>query len=206
MADPLSLLPKQWETDQCAGDPSVAALAAIRYWWDIFQFPQLNLVKLHFLINWRERQQILNLELPAALAPAKVSAMVPGAVEQRPTSGDEQLYLQLRLFGNLLRIVLIHSAPYSRHDPNKVQEDSLEAWQDQGRKERIFLLTAQSGSCIEQSFDRLSNEVQSPAEYAIDPRHKDTARWENSSLMIFPVFVEDVKKNSPHFQNNTALY
>ena len=128
---------------------------------DIHEFPQLNIVKLHFVINWREHQQILKLEVPTALASAKVSAMVPGAVEQRPTSGDEEPYqdwiaLEGQIGGstytlglvnnctysydcldNLLRTILIRSAPYARHNPNKVQLDSLQAWEDQGRQERI---------------------------------------------------------------------
>lgn len=180
---------------------------------DISQFPQLNVVKLHFVIDWRERQQILKLGVPTALASAKVSAMVPGAIESRPTSGDEEPYqdwvaLEGQIGGstytvgllnnctysydcldNLLRTILIRSAPYARHDPNKVQPDSLDAWQDQGRQERVFWLTARRGSCLEQNFDRLANELQSPAEYVMDSRHKGTAAWQESFLQISPSTV-----------------
>lgn len=180
---------------------------------DIHQFPQMNLVKLHFVINWREHQQILKLEIPTALASAKVSAMVPGAVEQRPTSGDEEPYqdwialdgqiggstYSLGLVNNgtysydcldhLLRTILIRSAPYARHNPNKVQEDSLQAWEDQGRQERIFWLTARRGNCLEQNFDRLANELQTPTEYVMDSRHKGVAPWQASFFEITPPTV-----------------
>lgn len=180
---------------------------------DIHQFPQLNLVKLHFVINWREHQQILKFEIPTALASAKVSAMVPGAVEQRPTSGDEEPYqdwiaLEGQIGGstytvglvnnctysydcldNLLRTILIRSAPYARHNPNKVQQDSLQAWEDQGRQERIFWLTGRRGNCLEQSFDRLSNELQTPTEYVMDSRHGGVAPWQGSFFEISPTTV-----------------
>jgi alpha-mannosidase len=196
---------------------------------DISQFPQINLVKLHFVINWREHQQILKLEVPAALASAKVLAMVPGAVESRPTSGNEEPYqdwvavegqiaastytvgllnnctYSYDCLDNLLRTVLIRSAPYARHDPNKVRLDSLDAWQDQGRQERIFWLTARRGNCLEQSFDRLANELQSPTEYVMDSRHKGTAAWEDSFLEISPATVSLVALKRAEDAENAAI-
>jgi alpha-mannosidase len=177
---------------------------------DISQFSATNIVKLHFVINWREHQQILKLEVPTALASVKVSAMVPGAIEHRSAGGDEEPYQDwVALEGqihsstytvgllnnctysydcldNLLRTILVRSAPYARHDPSKVQEESLDAWQDQGRQERIFWITARRGTCVQQSFDKLSNELQCPAEYVMDSRHNGTAPWEASLFQISP--------------------
>ena len=180
---------------------------------DISLFPALDIVKFHFVIDWRQHQQILKLEVPTALNSVKAMAMVPGAAEERLTTGDEEPYqdwvavegqlggapytvgllnnctYSYDCLGNLLRTILIRSAPYARHDPNKVQEDSLDAWQDQGRQERIFWLTARRGTCLEQSFDRLSNELQSPAEYVMDSSHRGDAARENSFLQIGPSTV-----------------
>ncbi|HEV2272619.1 MAG TPA: glycoside hydrolase family 38 C-terminal domain-containing protein [Acidobacteriaceae bacterium] len=180
---------------------------------DIAVFPGLDVVRFHFVIDWRERQQILKLEIPSALDGARVFAMVPGAIEERSPNGQEEPYQDwvalegqiqgrdytLGLLNNstysydclnpLLRTILIRSAPYARHDPNRVQEESLDAWQDQGRQERIFWLTGRRGRCLEQSFDRLSNELQSPAEYVMDSRHKGSERWEKSFFRISPATV-----------------
>jgi alpha-mannosidase len=177
---------------------------------DIASFPDSDVVRLHFVIDWRERQQILKLEVPTALSGAKVRAMVPGAVAETPTSGNEEPYqdwialeggikgtdytvglLNDRTYSydckdNVLRTILIRSAPFARHDPSPVDMDSLEDWQDQGRQERVFWLIARRGKCAEQGFDALSNELQTPAEYVMDSRHRGTESWEKSFFEITP--------------------
>ena len=137
---------------------------------DIWTFPQSDIVKLHFVINWRQHEQILKLEIPTALTGPKVFAAVPGAVTEKVTNGNEEPYqdwvaVQGKKDGNdytvallnnqtysydclngLLRTILIRSAPYARHNPSPVDPESLDAWQDQGRQERIFWLVGRPGA------------------------------------------------------------
>lgn len=180
---------------------------------DITTYPQLDIVRLHFVIHWHQHEQILKLEIPTALTDPQVFAMVPGAVAERATDGNEQPYhdwvavqgmqqgkqYTVALLNNstysydclngLLRTILIRSAPYARHNPGPVQPDSLDAWQDQGRQERIFWLVGRPGKYTEQDLDRLANELQSPAEYVMDSRHRGTESWEKSFLEITPSSV-----------------
>lgn len=177
---------------------------------DISTFPGQNIVRLHFVINWREHEQILKLEVPTALSEPTIRAMVPGAVASTPTSGDEEPYqdwiaLEGRIQGSdytlgllnnctysydckdsLLRTILIRSSPYGRVLRVPVDNNSIDAWQDQGRQERIFWLTARRGLCAAQAFDQLANELQSPAEYVMDSSHPGTEPWENSFFTLAP--------------------
>ena len=178
---------------------------------DITTYSQMDIVKLHFVIDWRQHQQILKLEVPTALTGARVFAKVPAAVAETPTDGNEQPYhdwvavqgtrggkqYTVALLNNStysydclngqLRTVLIRSAAYAEHPP--VQPESLDAWQDQGRQERTFWLVGRPGTYTEQNLDRLANELQSPAEYVMDSRHGGTKGWEDSFLEITPSTV-----------------
>ena len=177
---------------------------------DIATFKALNVVRLHFVIHWNQHEQILKLEIPAALKAPKVFAMVPGAILERTTNGNEEPYQDwvalegqvagstytLGLMNNgtysydclnsLLRTILIRSAPYARHNPSPIPPDTIEAWQDQGRQERTFWLAAKSGQCTDQDFDRLANDMQTPAEYVLDSRHEGTRDSEGSFFEITP--------------------
>ena len=176
---------------------------------DVTTFPQSDIVKLHFVIDWRQHEQILKLEIPTAFPDPKLFAMVAGAVAERATNGNEEPYqdwvaVQGTLQGNnytvallnnctysydclngLLRTILIRSAPYARHNPSPLS-DSLDAWQDQGRQERIFWLVGRPGNYAEQNLDRLAEELQSPVEYVMDSRHSGKKGWEDSFLEITP--------------------
>ena len=178
---------------------------------DIVTYPQLDIVKLHFVIDWREHQQILKLEVPTALAGACAFAMVPGGVAEPPANGNERpgqdwvavqgtkegKQYTVALLNNstysydcldgLLRTILIRSTAYAGRNP--IMQDSLDAWQDQGRQERIFWLLGRSGTYTEQNLDRLANELQTPAEYVMDSRHPGTKGWEGSFLEITPSSV-----------------
>lgn len=180
---------------------------------DVTTYPQLAIVRLHFVIDWQQHDQILKLEIPTALADPKVFAMVPGAVANWPTDGNEQPYhdwvavegtLQgkeytVALMNNgtysydcrdgLLRTILIRSVPFTRMDSVAVPPGSLGAWQDQGRQERVFWLMGQQGKYTELNLDRLANEMQSPAEYVMDSRHRGKQPWEQSYLEIMPSSV-----------------
>ena len=177
---------------------------------DIFTFPESDIVKLHFVINWQQHEQILKLEIPAALTDPKVFAAVPGAIIERVTNGNEEPYQDwvavqgkrngddytLALLNNstysydcldgLLRTILIRSAPYARHNPSPVQPDSLDAWQDQGRQERIFWLVGRAGIYTDLHLDQLANELQTPAEYVMDSRHGGSEAWDKSFLDVAP--------------------
>jgi alpha-mannosidase len=85
-----------------------------------------------------------------------------------------------------LRTILIRSAPYARHNPSRVDPDSLDAWQDQGRQERIFWLVGRPGACLDLHLDQLANVLQSPAEYVMDSRHSGSESWDKSFLEIVP--------------------
>jgi alpha-mannosidase len=177
---------------------------------DISTFPGSDIVKLHFVINWQQHEQILKLEIPTALTGARVFAAVPGAVTEKATNGNEEPYQDwvaiqgkqnnddytVALLNNstysydcldgLLRTILIRSAPYARHNPGQVDPDSLDAWQDQGRQERIFWLAGRPGACLDLHLDQLANELQSPAEYVMDSRHSGSEGWDKSFLEIAP--------------------
>ena len=181
---------------------------------DIAEFVATRAVELRFVINWREHEQILKLEVPTRFSSPKVFAKVPGAALQRVADGNEEPYgswvaLQGALHGSsytlalmnratysydcldgLLRTTLIRSAPYARHNPNPVQEDGVNAWQDQGRQERTFWLVAGSGISTDLDLDRRVLEMQTPAEYVLDSRHHGTEPWDVSFLEVTPNNVE----------------
>jgi alpha-mannosidase len=136
--------------------------------------------------------------------------MVPGAVASTPANGNEDPYqdwialegqvqgsdhtlallnnssYSYDCLGNLLRTVLIRSAPFVIDYNTPIDPDSTDAWQDQGRQERIFWLTARRGLSAGQAFDRLSNELQTPAEYVMDSRHHGAEPWEKSFFAVTP--------------------
>ena len=177
---------------------------------DVWTFPESDIVKLHFVINWQQHEQILKLEIPTALTEPKVFAAVPGAVTEKVTNGNEEPYQDwvavqgkkggedytVALLNNqtysydclngLLRTILIRSAPYARHNPSPVDPQSLDAWQDQGRQERIFWLVGRPGSYTDLHLDQLANELQTPVEYVTDSRHGGTEAWEKSFLDVAP--------------------
>jgi alpha-mannosidase len=177
---------------------------------DIAQFKGLDIVELRFVIDWREREQILKLEVPTALASPRAFAKVPGAVAERPPTGDEEpcqdwVAVQGRvgaeeytvgLLNNstysydcragLLRTVLVRSAPFARHDPFQVPHNDNNAWQDQGRQERRFWLVGGRGPLAALELDRRADEMQTPAEYVMDSAHEGSEAWENSFLSLSP--------------------
>ncbi|HEV7905123.1 MAG TPA: glycoside hydrolase family 38 C-terminal domain-containing protein [Pyrinomonadaceae bacterium] len=177
---------------------------------DIAQFKAIDAVELRFTIDWREREQILKLEVPTAFAAPRVFAKVPGAAIERQPDGDEQPYQDwvavggriggdehtLGLVNNstysydckggLLRTVLIRSAPFARHDPFQVPHNDNGAWQDQGRQERRFWLVRGRGAFGALELDRLADEMQTPAEYVMDSAHEGTEPWERSFFRLAP--------------------
>ncbi len=181
---------------------------------EIAEFTATRAIELRFVIDWREHQQILKLEVPTRFSSPKVFAKVPGAALQRRADGNEEPYqdwvaVEGSLNGSnyalalmnrstysydclhgLLRTILIRSAPYARHNPNPVQEVGVNAWQDQGRQERTFWLMAEAGTATKLDLDRRALEMQTPAEYVLDSRHHGTERWEGSFLEVTPSSVE----------------
>jgi len=175
---------------------------------DIAQFKGLDVVELRFVIDWREREQILKLEVPTALASPRVFAKVPGAAAERQANGDEEPYQDwvavqgragnedytVGLVNNstysydclqgLLRTILVRSAPFARHDPFQVPHNDAGAWQDQGRQERRFWLARGKGPFAALELDRLADEMQTPAEYVMDSAHEGTEAWERSFIRL----------------------
>ena len=110
---------------------------------DIAQFAGLDFVELRFVIDWREHEQMLKLEIPTALAQPRIFAKVPGQILERHMNGQEEPYQDwgavqgktgdadytVALLNNstysydclngLFRTVLIRSAPFARHNPNQ---------------------------------------------------------------------------------------
>jgi alpha-mannosidase len=187
---------------------------------DIAQFAGMDFVELRFVIDWREHEQILKLEIPTALTSPRVFAKVPGQVLERSVNGEEEPYqdwavIQGKIndadytvalvndstysydcFNGLFRTVLIRSAPYARHNPNQVPYNDINAWQDQGRQERRFWLLGGRGSYRDLALDRRAEELQTPAEYVMDSFHTGTESWEQSFLEVMPsnVWVLAVKR------------
>ncbi|HEX8424614.1 MAG TPA: hypothetical protein VF634_14495, partial [Pyrinomonadaceae bacterium] len=137
-------------------------------------------------------------------------AKVPGAIAERPPTGDEEPYqdwvaVEGRVGGDqhtvglinnstysydckggLLRTILIRSAPFARHDPHQVPHNDHGAWQDQGRQERRFWLVRGRGALGALELDRLAEEMQTPAEYVMDSAHEGTEPWERSFFRLSP--------------------
>ncbi|HVH69568.1 MAG TPA: glycosyl hydrolase-related protein, partial [Candidatus Dormibacteraeota bacterium] len=86
----------------------------------------------------------------------------------------------------LLRTILIRSAPFARHVPNRVPYNDNNAWQDQGRQERRFWLVRCKGPHTALNLDRLAEEMQTPAEYVMDSAHEGSESWERSFLQVSP--------------------
>jgi len=187
---------------------------------DIAQFAGMDFVELRFVIDWREHEQILKLEILTKLAESKFFAKVPGQILERKTNGEEEPYQDwgavqgkigngdytVALLNNstysydcldgLFRTVLIRSAPFARHNPGQVPHNDNNAWQDQGRQERTFWLLAGKGQCVDLDLDRRAEELQTPAEYVMDSAHQGTEGWEQSFLEVMPsnVWVLALKK------------
>jgi alpha-mannosidase len=181
---------------------------------DIAVFTMTDAIELRFVIDWHEHEQILKLEIPTKLLSPRVFAKVPGAALQRAPNGNEEPYqdwiaLQglvgsksytIALINNgtysydcldgLLRTILIRSAPYARHNPNLVEADGINAWQDQGRQERTFWLVRGQGDFTNLSLDRMAQELQLPAEYVLDSHHDGANPWEQSFLEVAPDNIE----------------
>ncbi|HEX8141154.1 MAG TPA: glycoside hydrolase family 38 C-terminal domain-containing protein [Pyrinomonadaceae bacterium] len=177
---------------------------------DIAQFKAIDAIELRFVIDWHEREQILKLEIPTALASPRVFAKVPGAAIERQPNGEEEPYQDwvavqgragaedytVGLINNqtysydclqgLLRTILIRSAPFARHDPHQVPHNDNNAWQDQGRQERRFWLVRGKGAFTALELDRLAEEMQTPAEYVMESAHEGTEAWERSFFRLSP--------------------
>jgi alpha-mannosidase len=187
---------------------------------DIAQFAGLDFIELRFVIDWREHEQMLKLEIPTALAQPRNFVKVPGAVIERTVNGNEVPYqdwgaVQGKIGGadytmavlndssyscdcldGLFRTVLIRSAPFARHNPATVPPNDNNAWQDQGRQERRFWIFGATGSYSQLALDRMAEELQTPAEFVMDSAHHGTEPWEHSYLEIMPanVWVMAVKQ------------
>lgn len=207
----------QFVSSQQIEDGAVTRVTRQRARWgtseivlDIAQFKAIDAIELRFVIDWHEREQMLKLEVPVALAAPRVFAKVAGGAIERETNGEEETYqdwvaVQGKLgvddytvglinnstysydcLGGLLRTVLIRSAPFARHDPFQVTPNSNNAWQDQGRQERRFWLVRGKGQFTALELDRLAQEVQTPAEYVMDSAHEGTEPWERSFFRVSP--------------------
>jgi alpha-mannosidase len=86
----------------------------------------------------------------------------------------------------LLRTILVRAAPFARHDPHQVPHNDNGAWQDQGRQERRFWLVRGPGAFAALELDRLSDEMQTPAEYVMDSAHAGSEPWERSFFRLSP--------------------
>ncbi|HLY42455.1 MAG TPA: glycoside hydrolase family 38 C-terminal domain-containing protein [Terracidiphilus sp.] len=180
---------------------------------DIAQFAGLDFVELRFVIDWHEKEQMLKLEIPTALAQPRIFAKVPGQVLERHTNGEEEPYqdwaavqgkagasdytlaiLNRQTYSydcldGLFRTVLIRSAPFARHNPGTVPHNDNNAWQDQGRQERTFWLIGKRGAWTEHGLDRRAEELQTPAGYVADSAHGGNKPWEDSMLEILPADI-----------------
>jgi alpha-mannosidase len=183
---------------------------------NIRQIAGLDVLELHFVIDWHEHEQMLMLEVPTALAQPRIFAKVPGAVLERHTNGEEEPYQDwAAVQGNicnrdytvaivnnstysydcldgLFRTVIVRSAPFARHNPNQVPRDDDYAWQDQGRQERTFWLLGGKGLYTQFALDRRADELQTPAEHVMDSAHPGHLPWEHSFLDIRPDNVQAV--------------
>ena len=85
---------------------------------DIAQFAGMDFVELRFVIDWREHEQILKLEIPTALADPRLFAKVPGEVLERGVNGEEEPYqdwigIQGKRDGADYTVALVNDSTYS---------------------------------------------------------------------------------------------
>jgi alpha-mannosidase len=177
---------------------------------DMAQFAGIDAVELRFVIDWRERQQMLKLEIPTALSQPRLFAKVPGEILERSVNGEEEPYqdwaaVQGEINGDpytvalinaqtysydclnhLFRTVLIRSAPFARHRPWPVTWNDTNAWQDQGRQERRFWLLGSRGTWQQMNLDHRAEEFQTPAEYVMDSAHEGKQARMRSFLEVAP--------------------
>ena len=197
---------------------------------NVRQVAGLDAIELHFVIDWHEREQMLMLEIPTALAQPRIFAKVPGAVLERRTNGEEEPYQDwaavqgnvgvaeytVALVNNstysyncldgLFRTVLIRSAPFARHNPNQVPRDDDNAWEDQGRQERKFWLLGGKGQYTDFALDRRADELQIPAEHVMDSAHSGRTTWEQSFLEVGPESVQVVAlKRAEAAEDSTVI-
>lgn len=181
---------------------------------DMTEYAGLDAIEFHFVIDWRQHEQMLKLEIPTTLSAPRVFAKVPGAILERKVNGDEEPYQDwvavegvaaggetctVALWNNstysydclngLLRTVLIRSAPFARHQPSPTTYFDTNAWQDQGRQERRFWMLGSRGSHAQLPLDRRAEEFQTPAEYVVDSAHSGEAPLERALLEIQPASV-----------------
>lgn len=182
---------------------------------DIMQFSGSDTIRLKLVVNWREREQMLKLEIPTAFTEPRVFAKVPGAAIERKVNGDEEpcqdwAAVQGRLkdaeysvavlnretysydcLDGLFRTVIIRSAPFARHNPAQVpaEDATYFAWQDQGRQERTFWIACSRGPHTGMNLDRKAEELETPAEYVFDSAHSGSAPREASFLEVTPASV-----------------
>ena len=187
---------------------------------DVITYREIDAVELRFTINWQERHQILKLEIPTALSEVRSFAKTAGGVtERRPTGGEEPCQDWVALAGlvdgerrslglvndgiysydcldGLLRTVLVRSAAFAHHDPAKLPSDPDVPYLDQGRQERRLWLVAGEGGHAQLNLHRRAEELQTPAEYAVDSRHPGTEPWERSFIEVAPesVAVSAIKR------------
>lgn len=181
---------------------------------NIRQVAGLDAIELEFVVDWRQHEQILMLEIPTALGHARIFAKVPGAVLERRANGEEEpcqdwaavqgmigdSEYTVALTNNstysydclngLFRTVLIRSAPFARHNPNQVPRDDDYPWQDQGRQERTFWLLGGKGPYTQFALDRRADEFQTPAGHVMDSAHSGHLPWEHSFLEVTPENVQ----------------
>lgn len=186
---------------------------------DIAEFAGIDGLELRFVIDWREHQEMLKLEVPTVFLQPQLFLKVPGEVLERRTNGEEEPYqdwaaVEGRIgdatytvgilnnstysydcLNGLFRTALIRSAPFARHQPSPTTYFDTNAWQDQGRQERRFWLVAGKGNYTQLALDRRAEAMQTPAEYVIDSAHGGQLPWERSFLDVQPpnVWVLAVK-------------
>ncbi len=191
---------------------------------NIRQIAGMDFVELQFVIDWRQREQMLKLEIPTALERRQVFAKVPGAVLERRTNGEEEPYQDwapsrarsasadytVALINNstysydcldgLFRTVLIRSAPFARHNPNQVPRDDDNAWQDQGRQERTFWLLGGKGSVYATGVRPPCRGTADARRHVMDSAHPGHLPWQQSFLEVMPenVQVLAIKRAESH--------
>lgn len=187
---------------------------------DMVEYAGMDAIELRFVIDWREHQQMMKLEVPTVLARPRLFAKVPGEILERRTNGEEEPYQDwaavqgaiggadytVAILNNstysydclngMFRTVVIRSGPFARHQPSPTTYFDTNAWQDQGRQERRFWIVAGKGNHVDLCLDRRAEEFQTPAEYVVDSAHEGSEPWEKSFMEVQPgnVWVLAVKR------------
>jgi alpha-mannosidase len=143
-------------------------------------------VEVRVTLDWHERQKLLKLRFPTAIADARATFEIPYGHLLRPANGSEEAaqswvdvsgergglaVLNDGKYGHDVRgsdtgadigITAARSPVYAWHEPKELDPDELYSYQDQGRQEFTLRLVPHAGDWRDAGVVRLAAELNQP--------------------------------------------